>query len=256
MPSRLWPPSTSSPLWSVLHDLLEGGAGGLLSNVRDDKPYPESNGFEQSALGRWPANLIHDGSEEVTELFPSDAGARAKVKGTEGSLASTGNVTGKRNRVEGEFHADSGSAARFFYCPKVSPRERDEGLDDFAEVQASGLPMRSKGGDRQGEGLDGTKTDRTTKRKNTHPTVKPVELMAYLIKLVTPAGGLVVDPFMGSGSTGKAAVREGFRFIGVEIDADSFNIAEARINYEASKRSDVKSGDAAEKLPYIQQSSN
>lgn len=216
-------------------DKLSAGAGGLLSNVRDDKAYPADNGFEQSPLGRWPANFIHDGSDEVVELFPAKAGAAAPVKGTESSLASTGNVTGKRDRVAGVFHSDSGSAARFFYCPKASKKDRDEGLDEFAEVQGSGLPMRSKDGERGGQGIDGTKTDRLTVRKNTHSTVKPTELMAYLIKLVTPAGGVVLDPFMGSGSTGKAAMREGFQFIGIEIDENYVQIARARIEHEHTK---------------------
>lgn len=89
------------------------------------------------------------------------------------------------------------SASRFFYCAKTSRKDRGEG--------------------------------------NNHPTVKPTDLMAYLCRLVTPPGGVVLDPFMGSGSTGKAAVREGFRFIGIEMDADYLAIAEARIAHEAGK---------------------
>jgi site-specific DNA-methyltransferase (adenine-specific) len=104
---------------------------------------------------RWPANFIHDGSEEATDLL--------------------------------------GSAARFFYCAKASKRDRDEG--------------------------------------NHHPTVKPTDLMRYLCRLVTPPDGLVLDPFMGSGSTGKAAVLEGFRFIGIEREAEYVAIAQARINH-------------------------
>lgn len=179
--------------------------------------------------GRWPANLIHDGSDEVVALFPSDAGASAPVKGSESSTASTGNVTGKRDRVPGVFHNDKGSAARFFYCAKASKRDRDEGLEGFAEVQASGLPMRSKDGERGGQGMDGTNTDRTTTRKNNHPTVKPTDLMRYLCRLVTPPGGIVLDPFTGSGSTGKAALLEGFRFIGCELSPDYAEIAIARL---------------------------
>lgn len=90
-----------------------------------------------------------------------------------------------------------GSASRFFYCAKTSRKDRGEG--------------------------------------NNHPTVKPTDLMAYLCRLVTPPGGVVLDPFMGSGSTGKAAMREGFRFIGIEMDADYLAIAEARIAHEAGK---------------------
>lgn len=94
-------------------------------------------------------------------------------------------------------YTDQGSAARFFYCAKASKKDRGEG--------------------------------------NNHPTVKPTELMAYLCRLVTPPGGVVLDPFMGSGSTGKAAVREGFGFIGMEMDPDYFEIAKTRIKHEANK---------------------
>jgi DNA modification methylase len=141
--------------------------------------------------GRWPANLIHDGSDEVVACFPANAGASAPVKGTEVSRASVGRVTGERDRVLGTFHADSGSAARFFYCAKASKADRDEG--------------------------------------NNHPTVKPTDLMRYLCRLVTPPGGVVLDPFTGSGSTGKAAVLEGFRFIGIERDPQYIEIARARV---------------------------
>ena len=142
--------------------------------------------------GRWPANLIHDGSDEVVAGFPAKAGAAAPVKGTEAS-AMVANAYGERDRVPGAFHGDTGSAARFFYCAKASKKDRGEG--------------------------------------NGHPTVKPTDLMAYLCRLVTPPGGVVLDPFMGSGSTGKAAVREGFRFIGIEREAEYLAIAQARIKH-------------------------
>jgi site-specific DNA-methyltransferase (adenine-specific) len=141
--------------------------------------------------GRWPANLIHDGSDEVVELFPTVAsgmpGVRRKPHATcamSGRLEITGDTeTG---------YADSGSAARFFYTAKASRDDRDPG--------------------------------------NTHPTVKPTELMRYLCRLVTPPGGIVLDPFMGSGSTGKAAMLEGFGFIGIEREAPSYAIAQHRIS--------------------------
>ena len=146
------------------------------------------------ALFQKAPNLSRD---EVVGLFPANAGASAPVKGTEASKASVGNVTGERERVPGAFHADSGSASRFFYCAKASKKDRGEG--------------------------------------NNHPTVKPTELMAYLCRLVTPPGGIVLDPFMGSGSTGKAAIREGFQFVGIEMDPEYLAIAEARIKHEANK---------------------
>lgn len=175
----------------------------------------------ETTLGRWPANVIHDGSDEVLAAFPANAGAAAPVKGTEDSAASTGSVTGKRARVKGAFHADSGSAARFFYCAKASRKDRNEGLQDPGPQFQHGTTLR--------------KVENTDTKGNTHPTVKPTELMAYLCRLVTPPGGVVLDPFMGSGSTGKAAVREGFGFIGMEMDPDYFEIAKTRIKHEANK---------------------
>jgi site-specific DNA-methyltransferase (adenine-specific) len=129
--------------------------------------------------GRWPANLIHDGSEEVVGLL--------------------------------------NDAARFFYCAKASAKDRDEGVAGVAGV-AGGMSGRRDGS-----------MGSITMRKNTHPTVKPTDLMRYLCRLVTPPGGTVLDPFAGSGSTGKAAALEGFRFIGIEREAEYVEIARARI---------------------------
>lgn len=131
-------------------------------------------------MGRWPANVIHDGSEEVLAAFPAEAGAAAPVRGTEASAAIK-NAYGERERVPGAFHADSGSAARFFYSAKADASDR----------------LGSK-----------------------HPTVKPTDLMAYLCRLVTPPGGTVLDPFAGSGSTGMACMREGFDCILIEREAE------------------------------------
>ena len=115
--------------------------------------------IESSSLGRFPANVIHDGSDEVLEGFPKE----------------------------------NGSASRFFYCAKASKSDRNDG--------------------------------------NIHPTVKPTELMRYLCRLITPQNGIVLDPFMGSGSTGKGAILEGFDFIGMELDPEYVEIAKARIEY-------------------------
>lgn len=137
-------------------------------------------------LGRWPANLIHDGSDEVLAGFPETG------KSTGGG-AKNGDKFGGGYEPSGAplGFGDAGSAARFFYCAKTCKKDRGEG--------------------------------------NIHPTVKPTDLMAYLCRLVTPPGGVVLDPFMGSGSTGKAAMREGFRFIGIDMTAEYIPIATARI---------------------------
>ena len=170
-----------------------GGRGGSDDPTQSKgRNYRLGEGEARPVEGRWPANLIHDGSEEVVAGFPAKAGASAPVKGTEASRASVGRVTGERERVPGAFHADTGSAARFFYCAKASKADRGAG--------------------------------------NNHPTVKPTDLMAYLCRLVTPPGGVVMDPFMGSGSTGKAAVREWFQFVGIEREAEYLRIARKRIS--------------------------
>lgn len=176
--------------------------------------------------GRWPANLVHDGSPEVVAMFPAQAGACAPVMGTEESAASVGKITGQRDRVVGAFHGDSGSAARFFYCAKTSRTDRHEGLVNPGPQFKMGTTLR--------------KVETTDTKGNNHPTVKPTELMAYLCRLVTPAGGVVLDPFMGSGSTGKAAMREGFEFIGCEIDEQYAAIARARIKYEVLRQQEQK----------------
>ncbi len=146
--------------------------------------------FEPSQSGRWPANLIHDGSDEVVGLFPS--GGAHGGKGGAGAIWGSG-------AAGGNDHADgsTGSAARFFYCPKASKRERGEG--------------------------------------NIHPTVKPVDLMRYLCRLVTPPSGIVLDPFMGSGSTGMACELEGFDFIGIEREPEYLEIATQRIRRAQSQ---------------------
>ncbi|MFZ6655909.1 DNA-methyltransferase [Undibacterium sp. TJN19] len=169
--------------------------------------------------GRWPANFIHDGSDEVVASFPSQAGASAPVRGTEASAASISRVTSERERVAGSFHGDKGSAARFFYCAKACPADRHSGLGEIVPQFKCGSLLHDA------ENL-------TDRNGNHHPTVKPTDLMAYLIRLVTPACGTVLDPFMGSGSTGKAATRENMQFIGIELDPDYVAIAQARIKHE------------------------
>ena len=171
--------------------------------------------------GRWPANLIHDGSDEVTGLFPD-------VKGSKGSgLTQTKARSWKNTSTAGinrVGHDDSGSAARFFYCAKASKRDRDEGLEGFQAKSKRG-PMTDSNWSGN-ERFDGAALPTA---RNVHPTVKPTALMRYLCRLVTPPGGTVLDPFMGSGSTGKAAVLEGFGFIGIEREEEYLEIAKARI---------------------------
>lgn len=182
-----------------------------------------------SPLGRWPANVIHDGSDEVLGAFPhtaSGTGAIKKASSVDGH-GNAGAAYGAESRPAGTpmvSYGDSGSAARFFYCAKASKQDRDDGLTTpekpvvtFATANGtSGKPSSISEG-------------RNTAYRNTHPTVKPTALMRYLCRLVTPPGGTVLDPFMGSGSTGRGAVLEGFNFIGIEMDATYYDFADQRI---------------------------
>ena len=171
--------------------------------------------------GRWPANLIHDGSDEVVALFPETAPSRqGKPRGT----AKKGLFANSEFNKVGTEHNDSGSAARFFYCAKANKSDRNEGLEEFdLKREAHRVSDDGVGGDNP--------RNRTNKLKlNHHPTVKPTALMRYLCKLVTRLGGVVLDPFCGSGSTGKAAILEGFKFIGIEKEFEYCEIANARIS--------------------------
>jgi DNA modification methylase len=171
-------------------------------NYNTNKP---SNGkvlaknVEGGQEGRWPANFIHDGSEGVLDGFP---------------ITKSGDWTGNRNTPKtkntfGCFEGyketprtgDEGSASRFFYCAKTSPEDRNEGCGN-----------------------------------NNHPTVKPTELMRYMCRLFTPKGGLILDPFCGSGSTGKAAMYEHFRFVGIDMDDQYITIADKRIKFAVNNR--------------------
>ncbi len=159
--------------------------------------------------------------DEVVGLFPQTAPSTCGVRDPNGTMGYHGGASGLPGVVSG--YADTGSAARFFYCAKASKRDRDEGLEGFELKDAS----KMSGGE---ETRPGRPTNHPM-RANHHPTVKPTGLMRYLCRLVTPPGGIVLDPFMGSGSTGKAAILEGFQFIGIERDAEYLAIAEARISH-------------------------
>ena len=196
----------------------------------------ENSGMKQEAnhfadadpKGRYPANVMHDGSDVVQEIFPQTS----KSVSTKRTRKTVG-MFGMPNDATPEYD-DEGTAARYFYCPKTSAEERNRGLESFtAKPMAWGNQAKAelKRGnlDFKGNQGDGSKHNKVAMRLNTHPTVKPQELMKYLCRLVTPKGGVVLDPFMGSGSTGMAAKDEGFDFIGIEKEKEYFEIAEARI---------------------------
>jgi len=177
-------------------------------------------GVESLGAGRWPANLIHDGSDEVLAAFPQAPGQQGPS--IEDGKPQGNNVFGSMKRG-GPHHAprlDTGSAARFFYCAKASKKDREEGCEAMPRTTTS---------DGRAVDIENPYLRTKTTRRNSHPTVKPTELMRYLCRLVTPPGGLILDPFTGSGSTGKAALLEGFRFTGIELNPEYIEIARARL---------------------------
>jgi len=201
------------------------GRGGIPARHNEHESRGAGVVAQPHSLGRWPANLIHDGSDEVVALFPREAGAAApcKVRNADKFRTAYGAFKGNRDEAGSTFHGDSGSAARFFYCAKADRADRNDGCEHMARKPLNWSSGTQNPGSFQAEG-----TDRTS--PNHHPTVKPTDLMRYLCRLVTPAGGLILDPFMGSGSTGRGAVLEGFRFIGIEREAEYIEIAQARID--------------------------
>jgi DNA modification methylase len=184
-------------------------------------------------LGRWPANFIHDGSEEVVALFPDSKGSGSARTLNRGQRDDGWGMSDEPGVLR---DAGSGSAARFFYCAKASKKDRDEGLDAFNSKASSSMSGRRNPENAEWDTGNDVTSRFVTNRKNVHPTVKPTDLMRYLCRLVTPPNGLVLDPFTGSGSTGKAAILEGFRFVGIEREAEYIELARARIE-EAIRKS-------------------
>ena len=167
-------------------DTLSFGSRELGDGIKFGRCKPTTEGV-QNPSGRWPANLIHEGSEEVVGMFPD-------------------------------------GAARFFYCAKASKGDRDEGL---GAMELTPVNERNQYANPPDKRMDHEQARNPA--HNHHPTVKPTALMQYLCRLVTPPGGTVLDPFMGSGSTGRGAALEGFDFVGIDLDADYIEIARRRI---------------------------
>jgi DNA modification methylase len=182
------------------HVTIHGSAvsSQTFSQVRPCKPF-QTDG---QRLGRYPANVIHDGSEEVVSLFP---------------------VT------------HPSKAARFFYCAKASTKERNLGCEHLDPRQVTGggglVAQQRDDGTLETSSLGGKYGSVKAVKNNYHPTVKPIALMEYLCKLVTPHGGLILDPYLGSGTTMVAALKQGYRCYGIEINLDYIAIAKARVEY-------------------------
>lgn len=191
--------------------------------------------------GRFPANVITDGSEEVAKGMPNTT-SQYNPEGKHQNEINRENEDileyGYKQRIETGFN-DSGSAMRYFYSAKASKKDRDEGLDNLND----GLlrRVRPDKNDDKPTGLNKDPRFAPVVRKNIHPTCKPTELMQYLVRLVSPKGATILDPFMGSGSTGKAVMFENrerdanYKFIGIELTDEYLPIAQARIEYARDK---------------------
>jgi site-specific DNA-methyltransferase (adenine-specific) len=190
-----------------------------------------SGGWTQNDSGRWPANIILDPytAELIDEQSGQTKSTRSEMTSNPGTVYGSGKGLPSHTGIYG--HNDSGGASRFFYVAKASKRDRNEGLEELEEKQAVG------GGGGIGDYLDDVNSasgkfgSEKAPAKNFHPTVKPTSLMEYLIKLVTPPNGTVLDPFTGSGSTGKAAILQGFDFIGIEMTEEYLPIIEGRLKH-------------------------
>jgi site-specific DNA-methyltransferase (adenine-specific) len=242
---------------SLVDNIIENGVGGInidecrvetTEDTRRKKGGWQSNGYvggkydsekynafeNREQQGRFPANTIltYDETDfdEVCGGFPyTKTGSRKAQPQKDGSW----NAVGIKFKMTYACEGSEGSASRYFYCAKASKKDRDEGLDEFEEKQVGSLA----GGDSQKEFLDDVSSRFRTIKKNTHPTVKPTTLMQYLVRLVTPNGGTILDPFNGSGSTGKAVMYENkernknYKYIGIELTEEYLPIAKARIEY-------------------------
>ena len=233
---------------TVAANVLEHGTGALnidgsrIEGNKPSKPQPslrpngEDSGhalgsgggrngeMSNNAQGRWPANVILD------EYSAGELDEQSGISKDTARIAPPGGKTfgGSEMKAQlGVHYGDRGGASRFFYCAKASKRDRNEGLEGLPETEAQttsmagkGMPLRQDGSER-----------REPTKQNFHPTVKPTNLMRYLVKLVTPPNGTVLDPFTGSGSTGKAAILEGFDFIGIELTEEYLPIIEGRLKH-------------------------
>ena len=191
-------------------------------------------GFDTTVTGRWPANIILD--PYTAELLDEQSGFSKSTgiinRWTDGAQPFGGGAGKPYESVQGV--ADSGGASRFFYVAKASKRDRNEGLEELESASAAEMVDREEGS--AGMNSPRAGAGRTSGAKNFHPTVKPTSLMEYLIKLVTPEGGTVLDPFTGSGSTGKAALLNGFQFIGIELTEEYLPIIEGRLRWANKQR--------------------
>jgi site-specific DNA-methyltransferase (adenine-specific) len=226
---------------TVAENVLEWGTGGI--NIDDCRIGNEKVSTHSNGVGNTGDNGIYGtfgnqkGSEEREGRFPAnvilDEVAGKELDKQSGTTKGGKNMPPYQSPIDNPVrmnsskqinrigYEDTGGASRFFYCPKTSKSDRNEGCDELDE---KGYNINQAHNSKTLEERYGLKS------KNNHPTVKPTDLMRYLVRLVTPKGGTVLDPFMGSGSTGKGAVLEGMNFVGIERETEYYEIAKNRIS--------------------------
>ena len=209
---------------------------------QQEKQYTTGTMSDSYKLGRFPANTIltYDETDfdEVCGGFPQSKGASSQNNYSNGHIYRGQSLQESKTSLNGyrEWYNDNGSASRYFYCAKASKKDRDEGLDEFNQEKVN---------DGRQTPIDNALQRGETLRKNTHPTVKPTELMQYLVRLVTPNGGVILDPFNGSGSTGKAVMYENYekkknyKYIGIELTEEYLPISKARIEYVCNLKPEI-----------------
>ena len=217
------------------------------------KPSGESNGIYGDGIngaveigslnaGRWPANVALD--EEAAALLDATVGERGAFAQASGPTRTNGSASGSMagafngTHEAAPFYGDRGGASRFFYTAKASRSEREAGLDDITPS------LRTDGRDPGGVGGDNPRL-RVSERRNDHPTVKPVSLMRWLCKLITPPGGVILDPFLGSGTTALAALDEGFQCIGIDMTERYVEIARYRATHRHVLEHEVREANEA-----------
>jgi hypothetical protein len=219
-----------------------GGFGDVGAESGDREPnaavYPDSDAEAWDCYPDCPVRLLNEQTATLKRA--------GDLSGHEPSDSFSGPVYGDgRRRPAWQAYGDAGGASRFFYTAKASKAERNAGLDEFVEKQLLWSSGTQNPGSFQAQG--------PASHRNAHPTVKPIDLMRWLVRLVTPPDGLIFDPFTGSGTTGCAAVLEGFRFLGTEREAEYVPIARARIEWWASWPQGMATKDILKKAKKAQQ---
>jgi site-specific DNA-methyltransferase (adenine-specific) len=244
---------------NIAKNVLKWGTGGINIDGGRIEGIPRTPGFKnpdpkgrpmqatgndkkvgwENTQGRFPANFVLSHHEEcnsdchpdcAVRILDEQSGNRPNSFRKSPSYGKPENAQFRGVGNRGEIlHNDSGGASRFFYCAKPSKSERNAGL--------GGMPEKKYMHDGRNKPIDNPYLRGETLRQNHHPTVKSLKLMGYLIKLITPQNGIVLDPFMGSGSTGCAAVKNGFKFFGIEREKEYFEIAKTRLGYNDPSQS-------------------